>query len=523
VPANVTEPGDSRSELLAGDPQWNSPVSDRLRRRIVRGGTLAALGNIAAQGISLISFVALARLAPPSTFGSYAAASILLATSALFVEAGMQAAVIQRQERVDEAASTAFVANVIGGVGLAALAAACAPLIGLFFHSGEIGKAAAVMAATIPLNAAAIVPGALLARRLSFRFAALDPLASLAYGTTAVVALSTGLRLWGLVLATLVAAATRTAAVLVLAAWRPSLQLVSWEMWRSLSRYGRPVVLSAFFREIGTTGSTAVVGRALGTAGLGRFRAAQRLVQQSNSAIIFGSAYVLLPVFSRIWKDQRRLQDSILRALRTLTLIVFPLSLVFIPLGRPFATILLGHRWAGAGPIMMALSAVGAALAIDSVCSEVFKAVGRTDLLPRMSAISAFGSIALMFPLLTFGTTGIGAAISIAMLAVTVYAVRNLSRITSIEHRVIVAQIRPALSAALVMAAGTYPLERYVVRAQESHGLVGLALLVLDLAIAAALYLGSLLVVSRPAVTELKGAVKLLVGRLEGSASTATG
>src|SRR5207244_5703356 len=135
-------------------------------------------------------FVILARLAPPLTFGVYAAASILIGASLLFAESGMQSAVIQRTDRVREAASTAFTANVVGGFALAVLAAALAPLIGLFFHNGEIGTAAAALAGTIPINAASIVPGALLARRVSFRFAFIAPLESLAYATAAITTLA---------------------------------------------------------------------------------------------------------------------------------------------------------------------------------------------------------------------------------------------------------------------------------------------------------------------------------------------
>src|SRR5438067_3843021 len=166
-----------------------------LRQRVVRGGSLAALGLLTSQAISFVTFVILARLAPPATFGAYAASAILLSAGELFTEGGMESAVIQRRDRLEEAASTAVVANVAGGLCLGAVAAACAPAIGFFFHSHEIARAAAVMAGTIPVNAAAIVPGALLRRRVSFLFAFVQPTTSLAYGIAAAVALSAGMGL----------------------------------------------------------------------------------------------------------------------------------------------------------------------------------------------------------------------------------------------------------------------------------------------------------------------------------------
>jgi O-antigen/teichoic acid export membrane protein len=493
------------------------------RRRVVRGGTLASLGSLMSQAISLIAFIVLARLAPPSTFGAYAAASILTGASLLFAESGMQSAVIQRPDRVQEAASTAFVANVLGALGLAALAAALAPLIGLLFHSGEIARAAAALAGTIPLNAASIVPGALLARRVSFRFAFIGPFESFAYGTAAISLLAGGLGLWGLVLATYAAAATRTTVVWVMSGWRPSFKLVSWEMWRSLSRYGRPLVLSSLFDEAGRAGSTAVVGRLLNISALGQFRSAQRLVVQPNTAIVYGSAYVLLPAFSRIWEDEKRFHDSILRALRTLMLMIFPVSLVFIPLGQPFATILLGQQWRGAGPIMMAMAGVGIATALGSISAETFKATGRTALLPRFHALGAAIPIALMFALRDLGAAGMGLAISLGMIMVAAYAIRILSRITSIPLGIILAQVRPAATSGFLMAGGIFVLDRLLVHAGQSHGAAGASLLALDLLAAVLVYFGSLFLLSRQSALELKELAKLLVGRVAPSASTAAG
>src|SRR5581483_3779884 len=133
--------------------------------------------------------------------------------SGLFAGASMQSAIIQRPDRIEEAASTAFATNVVGGLLLAGAAAALGPLIGLFFHSGEAGKAASVLAGTIPITALSIVPGGLLQRRISLASALVQPSASLVYGIAAIVTLATGMGLWGLVLATYAGECARTASL----------------------------------------------------------------------------------------------------------------------------------------------------------------------------------------------------------------------------------------------------------------------------------------------------------------------
>jgi O-antigen/teichoic acid export membrane protein len=524
-PAERDPSSEATSSAITTQPEPSDELEHGAvpRTTVVRGGTLASLGVLASQAISFVGFIVLARLAPPRTFGVYAAASILLITSQIFTDSGMRAAVIQRRDRVEEAASTAFTANVVGGVLLAAIAAGCAPLIGLFFHSGEIARAAAVMAGVIVFNSVSIIPEALLQRRVSFRLPLVGPLGSFAYVAVAVATLATGLGVWGLVAATYVTAVVRAASVFALSRWRPSPHLVSWEMWRSLTHYGWPVLLSLFLREVGFAGSTALVGRLLGTGDLGRFRFAQRVALQLNSAVVVGGAYVLLPAFSRIWQDERRFQDSILRAMRILTLIVFPLSLAFIPLGQPFATIFLGTAWRETGSILIAMSGVGVALVFDSISSEAFKATGQTKFLPRMHALTAVVPLALMFAFKNLGAPGMGLGLSLGMLTVAAYATWALSGVARIPLRVIESQIRPALLAASLMAVCAYLLDRHLVHAGQHERFVGLSLFALDLLIAVALYFGSLLILSRGSVNELKEVGKLLVSRTESSASTALG
>jgi O-antigen/teichoic acid export membrane protein len=479
-------------------------LQEDLSRKAVRAGGAAAILSVATQILAFSSFIVLAHLAPPSTFGEYAAAGVLLGTAGLLTEAGMHAAVIQRQDNVEAAATTALIANVVGGVGLAVLAAAAAPLVGLFFDSRTIGLASAALAGTIPVYAIAIVPGAVIRRRVSIRLAVVEPLRVIAYAVAAASMLAAGLGVWGLVLATYAGAVARSAAIWKLSGWRPAPSLASWEMWRSLAGYGRPVVISLLLRDIGFAGMTAFVGRAFGASILGQFRYAQRFVAQTISSITLAGAYVLLPVFARIASDEVRFRAAVSRALGLMTLIVFPLTLVFIPLGRPIARIVLGPEWSDAGPMMMGLAGFGLALAISSVSAEAFKASGRTELLPRLHAITATAPLICMFALLPAGPAWMGVAVSLGLCVEAMYALRALGRISGIPLATILRQIQPALLASLIMMLLILALEKELIHAGSSHGARGVVLLASELSAAALVYIAALAVLSPRSIRVLK-------------------
>jgi O-antigen/teichoic acid export membrane protein len=503
-----TRPSGSRSTLVQDDKPRSA-----LAENVVRTGTVGTALALVTQVLSFATFIVLAHYAPPSTFGDFAAASVLLGLSGLFTEAGMHAAVVQRQDKVEEAASTAFVANIVGGFALCLAAAIASPIIGFFFGSRLVGLAAAVLAGTIPLNATCIVPSALIRRRVSARLLFVPPITVIANAVAAVPLLAAGLGVWALVIAIYVATAIRILVVWMLAAWRPEFRLASWEMWRSLSQYGRPVMVSLFLREAGFAGITAFVGRAFNTTILGQFRYAQRLVVQSTSSITLSSAFVLLPAFTRIVRDERRFAAGVLRSLRILSLLVFPISLAFIPLGRPIAEIFLGEEWSGAGPIMMGLAGVGVSLCFSSVCAEAFKACGRTDLLPRLHAITATAPVALMFVLLPAGPVGMGLGVSAGLCLESLYAVRALSRVLQIPLLTIFRQTQPAFVGSLVMVSALFALETHVFHAASASGIKAVMLLALEGALGTVAYLLTLAVVSGTSLIELRRTLGYLVRR----------
>ena len=114
-----------------------------LTRTVVRGAGIAGLGFASTLALNFGFYLVLARLATPDDFGVLAAGSLSVGLGMVFAESGMLAAVIQRRDRVEEAANTAFVSTVLGGVALTLLALALAPLIGVVFDSHRIGEVAA--------------------------------------------------------------------------------------------------------------------------------------------------------------------------------------------------------------------------------------------------------------------------------------------------------------------------------------------------------------------------------------------
>ena len=219
---------------------------------VIRGVSIAGGGFLLGRLVTLITFVVLARLVTPEELGQYTSGSILVGFGLLLAGSGMLAALIHREDRLEEAASTATVATIGAGVVLALLSVAVAPLFAVFFGSETVGEVAAVSSGILFLQSARTVPNAILQRRFSFmRRLIVEPVAMLAFGIASIIATSQGLGVWGLVIGMYAQASVDVALSWGLVRWRPRWRQVSFAMWRELVAYGRHVLAGTAVRRFG--------------------------------------------------------------------------------------------------------------------------------------------------------------------------------------------------------------------------------------------------------------------------------
>jgi PST family polysaccharide transporter len=488
---------------------------------VVRGAGLSAVGLFATQAATLAAYVVLARLASPSTFGAFAAAAVVVTVGGFLSESGMLAALVQRSGPMEEAIATATVSTLVGGLLLWLLGLALAPIVGLFFRSAEIGEVSAVLAGILFLHAAAVVPSALLQRRLSLRpLLIAEPLAALVLGLAGGLALTAGLGIWGLTVGAYASAIARTGSIWLLAGWTPRFAGASLAMWRELVRYARHLVASEAIKQSGTMASTAVIGRVLGTAPLGQFRYAWRLATAGAEVVSVG-AYFLFPVFSQITGQPERLRAAFERSVRVSAFAFFPVTFLFLALGHPLVVLLFGDPWSEAGWVLVALSALPALRAVGGPCAEALKGVGRPDVLPAVTLFTAVVSIVLIFPFLVFGAVGVGLAFSVGTGSAVAYCLVRTTAIVGTRTSVVFRQLSVPAAAGTIAAAFAFALDQGVVHSASHSPGVGLVLLGIETLLGALVYVGVASLLSRSAVTEFRAILGHLVPRLGGSGAEA--
>jgi PST family polysaccharide transporter len=438
-------------------------AADPLRGRLVRGAGMAAAGYFLSRAITFGAYIAIAALISPVAAGQFAAGTVIVGMALLFAESGMLGAIIHWRGDVEEAASTAFASTVVTGVLLTLLGVAVSPLVGAFFDSATIGEVAAVSSGWLLLRSLQIVPEALLQRRFSFlRRVVIDPLGAIAFAVGAIVACAQGMGVWGLVLGTYALYAVQLVAAWGFVRWRPRRTSMSWGVWRQLAGYARHIVASEVLRRFTTQLDSIFLGRFVGAAPLGQYSYGMRLASQPSAAWISIAAYVLFPAFARIAEDAPRLRRAFADSLAAMATLAFPLSLILLPLGDDLVLLAFGPEWPLAGDAVKALCAAGIGWGAVSVASEVFKAVGRPQLITRVHAVSLASSLLLIPSLLFAEVVGVAIAVSLASLISGGYALRHAAASVGSPVRALLARLWGIAAAAAVALAVTGALDATV-------------------------------------------------------------
>ena len=478
-----------------------------LTKVVVRGIGVSGAGYAATQVLTVTAYLVLARLVTPAEFGEFAAGALYAGIGTLFAESGMLSALIQRRDRVDEAASTALVAVLAAGVGLALLGLALAPLIGRFFGSDDVTLVTAAMSGYIVLRQMLIVPHALLQRRFSFvRRLVSEPASVIAFGVTAITGAAYGMGgAWALVAGTYAAVTTQVVAAWALVRWRPRLGQASFALWRELVAYGKHITAADLVRRVTSESGAVFVGRFLGIAPLGQYQLAYRIAQRPFAALVNSVTFVLFPAFARIADDEARFQRAFLRSLRWLSIVAVPLSFILFPLAEPLVTLLFGARWEEGGRALAAMSAFTAGWAFVSLAEHVAKVVDRPDVVLRLDLVAAASTVVLTAALVQVSLVAVGVGLSLSAIVVAAYSFSWLVRLTGTPLPRMAREVSPALVAATVMASSLWALDRLALDTGARSLAPGLALLALEVAVGAVVYVVTLFALAPGASRELTG------------------
>jgi PST family polysaccharide transporter len=354
------------------------PLTD-LKRRSVRGG----FATLTAQGVKFVvqtaTTMVLARLLSPEDFGLQGMVVVVTGFLAIFQDAGLGMATVQRLEVTHEQTSTLFWINVAVGAILAVLCTAAAPLLVAFYHEPRLYWVAVISGTTFLTTGLAAQHGALLQRGMRFVTQAKISVLSLTIGSVVGIVMAIlGCRYWSLVGMVLASSIVTAVGVWLAVPWIPGPPRRKCGVL-SMLHFGGLATCNSFVVFLAWNAEKLLLGRFWGADALGLYGRAYQLVtlpvQQLNTAV----TGVAFPALSRIQHDAARLAGSFLRGYSLLISMTMPLTIISALFAEEIVRIVLGTKWMAAVPIFRLLAPVALVFAVANPLSWLVLATGRVN------------------------------------------------------------------------------------------------------------------------------------------------
>lgn len=360
--------------------------SGALRARSAASFKWSALGELLSRSLQPVLVLVVGALIAPEEFGLLGIATIALGVAQILQDMGLGKTLVQSQGEIQAQANLIFWTNLGFSVLLYGLLLAGAPLIAAFFAAPASSPILRVLCLRIVLLALGAVPLALLQRDLRFRSAFIARLSSALVSCAVIVPLAyRGLGVWALVWGMLAGTAVQTAVLWWVAAWRPSLRL-HWSLLPGLFGFSKWVLLESLLAAAINWGDSVMVGRFLGTDGLGKYRMAANALSFVSGLVFAPLTPVALSLLAKLRQQPDRFTNTLLELSRGAAAVALPVGGGIVLLAPDAVQHLLGSKWAGTE---VALIALGAKLAFDWVVgfnSAAFTAAGRPEVNAKLLA-----------------------------------------------------------------------------------------------------------------------------------------
>lgn len=429
-----------------------APPQQQLAKKAASGVFWNYLSFGLGKGLVLITTAVLARLLTKEEFGIVGFATLAISYLAVLKDLGLGAALIQRQDRIDEAADTVFTLNMLLGLLLSAITFLVAPWVALYFNEPQVTSILRVLGLTFVINSLGAIHIIRLQRRLNFRQKAIPDVGrSLAKGIVSIGMALAGFGVWSLVIGQLAGVIVAVILAWIILPWRPTLRFDS-TLAQQMFAYGASVIGVDFLTILNDTLDYLIIGRILGSAALGVYTLAYRLPELLVFNLLWVLSGVIFPSYSAVQSDVAMLEQAFWTTMRYVELVIVPLCLGLIIAADPLVRIAFGDQWLEAIPIVRLLALFALVRSVGYHIGDIYKAIGQPDILFKLGVVS----LVLLLPALLLGSRY--GLFGVAVAHVAIACVRTLlrwivaARFIDIRWEAIWTALKPSFLGGIVLA-----------------------------------------------------------------------
>lgn len=425
-------------------------LSSLLWKFMERGGTHA---------IQFIVQIILARLLLPADYGIIALVVIFTSIAAVFVQSGLNSALIQKKDADEMDFTSVFYLSLSLALIIYILLFLVAPSIAKFYAIPQITPVFRVLSITLFFGAVNSIQNAVIARNLQFKklfFSSTG--AILVSGAVGIYMAYTGYGAWALVGQQISNQFLVTLILWFTVKWRPRL-LFSIRRVKSLFSYGWKLLLSELIYTVYRELRSLIIGKMYAPAMLGFYDRGKQFPSLIISNIDGSIQSVMFPILSGEQDNRPRVKDITRRAIVTSSFVVFPAMVGLAIIAEPLVKLLLTDKWLPAVPFLQIFCVVYALMPIHTANLSAIKALGHSNIFLQLEIIKISIGLSILAVTVFYGVYAIalGQAIS-GIIATFINAYPN-TKLLNYRYLEQWKDIYPSLLLSLVMGVLVYSIK----------------------------------------------------------------
>lgn len=499
-PAGSVEPEVDTTAVRT--PEVRAGAEGSMTGTVVRGASWTASSRLVSQGVQFLVGLILARLLLPAEFGLLASVYVISGFAVLFFDLGLGSALVHSKHLTEQAKSTVFWVNVLGGFVFAGLLAAAGPLVAAFYDAPALVWLTPLVGLSFTF-AFGVVHNALLQRSLRFKVIAVIEVSSsvVGQGVTVGAALA-GAGAYALAFGPMVTALLASVLSVSVVRWHPS-SFISRAAMRDLWGYSGGLLGFNVVNYWGRNVDNLLVGRVFGAAPLGFYNRAYNLMLLPITQITGALGRVMFPALAAMQDDLPRVRSAYLRGLRAINAVTVPLLFGLAATADGLVPFLWGDQWGPSIPILKVLCLAGVPQCVSTTTGWLFQSQGRTNDMFRQGLISAAVGVSAIVVGLHWGPLGVAWAVLFRFWVMMPFTLAVAGRSIELRVSTVLRGAVPVVSISGLMAlvVWSFPI---IVGADRTVFWV----LATQVTLGVVLYVAGALVFHRELVTDISGLVR---------------
>lgn len=390
--------------------------SNNLKGKVFSGLIWSFGERIAAQGVSFVLSIILARLVAPSEYGTISMVLVFINIANVFVSTGLGESLIQKKEANDVDFSSMFYVTLVVSWLIYGVLFLFAPLIGKLYNMPQIVLVLRVLSLMIPLSAVTTIQQAYVSRHMMFKkFFYSTLVGTIISGVIGIFMAYCGVGVWALVAQYLINSILNTVVLFFIVPWRPKL-LFSVQSAKELFSFGWKLVMANLINSIYNELRSLIIGAKYTSADLAFYNKGNHFPSLAIVNIDAAIGKVVFPAMVKATDTPGRLKQISRRSMKMSAYLVFPIVAGIGVVAEPLIRLLLTDKWLDSVSYLQWGCLFYACQPVQTTNWQIIKARGRSDLCFKLEVVKKIIGVTMIIFSMNFGVKAI--AISSALFGV---------------------------------------------------------------------------------------------------------